>query len=396
MSTKSNKDIFSDIFANDPLGLLKVDDRAEGAKTVEEQRLIESFQEIVDFYEAEGRAPSEDGDLGEFKLAKRLEAIKNEPSKVSLLLPYDLYDLLNSKETKTVTIEDILNNDTLGLLGEDETQDIYTLSHVSASKRIRPDFIARRQVCKDFDKYKAGFDSIKADLANKKRRLSEYSREKLEHGKYYVLRGVLFYLELPDLKIDQRTYVSGVYNRLDGRTRCIFDNGTESNMLFRSLENAMRIDGFCITEPDEIMGQQDIINDDDVQNGFIYVLRSLNPAPQIKGIKNLYKIGYSSGSVTDRIKNAIHEPTYLMSEVLVVLTVRCYNMDTRYLETAIHEFFGEVNVAFEVKDSSGVVHFPREWFTAPLDAITEAIKLIVDKKASEYRYDPTVEQIIKK
>lgn len=86
MSTKSNNDKFSDIFANDPLGLLKVDKRAEVAKTAEDQRLIESFQEIVDFYEAEGRAPSEDGDLGEFKLAKRLEAIKKEPSSALLTL----------------------------------------------------------------------------------------------------------------------------------------------------------------------------------------------------------------------------------------------------------------------------------------------------------------------
>ena len=54
---------------------------------------------------------------------------------------------------------------------------------------------------------------------------------------------------LDKLKVDPKTYESGTYNRLDGRTRCVFDNGTESNMLYRSLEKAMNIDGFCISEP---------------------------------------------------------------------------------------------------------------------------------------------------
>ena len=395
MSSK-NKDKFAEIFSNDPLGLLSVEEERQTTHTDEEKRLIESFQEIVEFFENNGHLPSETGDLGEFRLAKRLTAIKQDPSKVRVLQPYDLYDLLDGKETKTITIDDILAEDPLGILDDDTEQNIYRLSHVQPSDRIRPDFIARRTVCKDFDKYKEGFDEIKADLQSGKRKLSGYSRDELVGGKYYILRGVIFYLEIPELKIDQRTYISGVYNRLDGRTRCIFDNGTESNMLFRSLDKAMNIDGFCITEPCERIDKQSEITESDVQNGYIYVLRSLNPSMQIKSIKNLYKIGYSSGSVTDRIKNAVNEPTYLMSQVMVVLTVRCYNMDTHYLETAIHAFFGAVNVAFEITDKSGNVHYPREWFTAPLDVIAEAIKLIVAKEADQYRYDPAVEQIVKK
>ena len=396
MSNNKLYDKLASIFADDPLGLLSIDDEKQSPKSEEDQRLIDSFQEIVEFYETKGRIPQENGDLGEFKLAKRLQAIKNDPAKVKKLLQFDLYDLLDAKETKSVTIEDILCDDPLGILDGEETQDIYRLTHVQPSERIRPDYIARRVVCKDFDKYKKIFEEVQEDLKTRKRKLSEYHRESLTDGGVYVLRGVMFYLEIPKLSIDQRTYISGVYNRLDGRTRCIFDNGTESNMLFRSLEKAMSLDGFCITEKTAEMHSNDIIEEGDVQNGYIYVLRSLHPSPQIKSIKNLYKIGYSSVSVTDRIKNAVHEPTYLMSDVGIVLTVRCYNMDTRYLENAIHEFFGAVNVSFEVKDHNGTVHYPREWFTAPIEAIEEAIKLIVAKKATEYRYDASMEQIIKK
>ena len=396
MSNNTNKDKLSKIFNNDPLGLLVLDIEQSSTKSIEEQRLIDSFQEIVEFYETHSSIPNEDGDLGEFKLAKRLQAIKSDPAKVKMLLSYDLYDLLDGKITKSVTIEDILSDDPLGILMEDGGQEIYKLTHVQPSDRIRPDYIARRRICKDFAQYKEMFQKIQEDLKNKKRKLSEYRRGLLVNGGFYVLRGIMFYLEIPQLEIDQRTYVSGVYNRLDGRTRCIFDNGTESNMLFRSLEKAMRIDGVCVTELLNEVNVSNEIVDEDVQNGYIYVLRSLNTSPQIRRLKNLYKIGYSSGSVTERIKNAIHEPTYLMSDVSIVLTVRCYNMDTRYMESAIHDFFGAVNVAFEVKDKMGVIHYPREWFTAPIDAIEEAIRLIAEKKASDYRYDEAIQQIIKK
>ena len=95
---------------------------------------------------------------------------------------------------------------------------------------------------------------------------------------FYVLRGVTFLLFLDKLKVDPKTYESGTYNRLDGRTRCIFDNGTESNMLYRSLEKAMNIDGFCISEPlEDVRTEQ--VTDADIQNGYIYVLKSQSTKP---------------------------------------------------------------------------------------------------------------------
>lgn len=397
MDEKTKKDKLSEIFESDLLGLLAVDEPKAAPVSPQNSRLIDSFQEISAFYETNQRCPELGDDIGEYRLASRLAAIKKDPKKVKTLLPYDYYNLLESEETKSVSVEELISDDPLGLLdGDDEADSIYTLSHVKPSERLRPDYIAHRKVCKDFDLYEEAFQQIHSDLEHGRRRLVEYKEGDLHEGCYYVLRGVVLYLE-QNLAVKQKIeYKSGAKVRREGRTRCIFDNGTESSMLYRSLGKALKLDGFCISDLIEQKEGSISIDASDVQNGYIYVLRSLSRAPQIRFIRNLYKIGYCSGDVTTRIKNAVHEPTYLMNDVEVVLTVRCYNLDVPYLEASIHSFFSNVNVYFEVRDAEGVMHYPKEWFTVPLNIIEEAILLIVDKKIDSYRYDKNLQMIIQK
>ena len=377
--------------------MLAVDEPKATPASLQDSRLIDSFQEISDFYEANQRCPELGDDIGEYRLASRLAAIKKDPKKVKTLLPYDYYNLLESEETKSVSVEELISDDPLGLLdGDDEADSIYTLSHVKPSDRLRPDYIAHRKVCKDFDLYEEAFQRIHDDLEHGRRRLVEFKEGDLHEGCYYVLRGVVLYLE-QNLAVKQKIeYKSGAKVRREGRTRCIFDNGTESSMLYRSLGKALKLDGFCISDLIEQNETSVSIDSTDVQNGYIYVLRSLSRAPQIRSIRNLYKIGYCSGDVTTRIKNAVHEPTYLMNDVEVVLTVRCYNLDVPYLEASIHSFFSNVNVYFEVRDDEGIMHYPKEWFTVPLNIIEEVIPLIVDKKIDNYRYDKNLQMIIQK
>lgn len=397
MDEKTKKDKLSEIFESDFLGLLAVDEPKAAPVSPQDSRLIDSFQEISDFYETNQRCPELGDDIGEYRLASRLVAIKKDPKKVKTLLPYDYYNLLESEETKSVSVEELISDDPLGLLdGDDEADSIYTLSHVKPSERLRPDYIAHRKVCKDFDLYEEAFQQIHDDLEHGRRRLVEFKEGDLHEGCYYVLRGVVLYLE-QNLAVKQKIeYKSGAKVRREGRTRCIFDNGTESSMLYRSLGKALKLDGFCISDLIEQKEGSVSIDASDVQNGYIYVLRSLSRAPQIRSIRNLYKIGYCSGDVTTRIKNAVHEPTYLMNDVEVVLTVRCYNLDVPYLEASIHSFFSNVNVYFEVRDDEGIMHYPKEWFTVPLNIIKEAIPLIVDKKIDSYRYDKNLQMIIQK
>lgn len=397
MDEKTKKDKLSEIFESDLLGLLAVDEPKAVPVSPQDSRLIDSFQEISDFYETNQRCPELGDDIGEYRLASRLAAIKKDPKKVKTLLPYDYYNLLESEETKSVSVEELISDDPLGLLdGDDEADSIYTLSHVKPSERLRPDYIAHRKVCKDFDLYEEAFQRIHDDLEHGRRRLVEFKEGDLHEGCYYVLRGVVLYLE-QNLAVKQKIeYKSGAKVRREGRTRCIFDNGTESSMLYRSLGKALKLDGFCISDLIEQNESSVSIDSADVQNGYIYVLRSLSRAPQIRSIRNLYKIGYCSGDVTTRIKDAVHEPTYLMNDVEVVLTVRCYNLDVPYLEASIHSFFSNVNVYFEVRDDEGIMHYPKEWFTVPLNIIEEAIPLIVDKKIDSYRYDKNLQMIIQK
>jgi hypothetical protein len=326
-----------------------------------------------------------------------LDGIIRDPKKVKILLEFDTYNLLRSEETPSISLDELLTDDPLGLLSSDEESDsIFKLSHVKPTDRLRPDYIARRKVCKDFDMYKAAFNRIHEDLASGRRKLVIFNgQDDLIEGNYFVLRGVVFYLDSDSAGLTEKTYQGQVYRRKDGRTRCIFDNGTESSMLFRSLTNAMRIDGFCISDLQKNDDGTPRIEPEDIQNGYIYVLRSLSRNPQIRQMRNLYKIGYCSGDVTNRIKNAVNQPTYLMSDVEVVLTARCYNLDVPYLETNIHRFFAECNVALEIKDEQGNRHFPREWFTVPISIIEEAIQLIVNREIEFYKYDSSLKMIVK-
>ena len=390
---------FEQLFADDPLNLLSVEPKISSSAPPEHARLIEQFQEIVQFYEETCREPSiESSNMREFMLASRLNGIKNAPEKVKVLLPYDLYNLLKSEETKSFSIDEILNDDPLGLLNMADGDDsIFTLKHVSATKRIRPDYIAHRRICKNFKDYEFGFEQIRKDLETGRRKLIQFKgKDDLVEGNYYVLRGVILYLERDDAEITEKTYNGEIYRRKDGRTRCIFDNGTESNMLFRSLTNAMREDGFGISELRSEDDRIYEIDENDVQNGYIYVLRSLSRDPQIRKMKNLYKIGRCGGAVTTRIQNAVNEPTYLMSDVEIVLTVRCYNLSVENFEASIHQFFGECNVQFQIQGLDGQVHYPREWFVAPLNVIEEAIGYIVDGTIEKYKYEPNLAVITQK
>lgn len=387
---------FDSIFSDDPLGLLNVQiDETKQERTTADKRLIDSFEEINQFYEENGREPKIGSDIGEFMLASRLQGIRNNPGKVKILLPFDFYNLLKCEESKSITVEDILGDDPLNLLVSDEDDSIFQLTHIKRSDRIRPDYVSRRTKCVDFGSYESLFQTVHDDLKVGRRKLLEFKEENLKEGKFFVLRGILLFLEKSDDKETTFEFESGTRIRSDGRTRCIFDNGTESTMLYRSLYKALLQDGFEVSDYHDEASEHQIV-DEDKQNGYIYVLSSLSNNPQVINTPDLYKIGCCSGAVSDRIKNAVNEPTYLFSNVKIVLTVRCYNINVFQLEGAIHDFFSRANICFEVIDREGNIHHPKEWFVAPLPIIEEAINLIVNDDISNYEYNTEMKLIVKK
>lgn len=380
---------------NDPLGLLKVkqEKRPKGNRSV----LLNNFEEIVYFFEERNREPKNStDDIKEFQLYCRLKAIRNNPAMVQELKEFDLYGLLKGENVSDITFEDLLGNDPFNLLGGEYDESIFALNNVKKSDRIAPEYISRRKFCTDFDKYRPMFESLRQDLESGNRKLAIYRSQELLPNRFYVLGGIIVFLKSVEGNISNYQYNSGERLRYDGRTECIFDNGTTSDMLYRSLDKALQRDGYAITEYEEKglpHSDQEIV-DDDKARGYVYVLKSRHS--KLRSVPDIYKIGSTTSTVTERIKNAINEPTYLYAGVDIVETYRCYNMGPRELEDRLHSFFDHVRLNINIPDERGAIISPREWFCVNIDAISEAISLILNNRIENYVYDPQSRSIIAK
>jgi hypothetical protein len=387
-----------EIFENDPLGLLNIKPSSSPTRN-EDERLDASFQEIIDFYEKNNREPGQGGSIQEHQLFSRLKSIRENPAKMEMLRNHDKYGLLNYEQKKINSLDDILKDDALGLL-DDDSEGLFELNHIKKQDgRAAADFVARRNPCKDFVKYESLFKAVQKDLANRKRKQIQFKEKNLRAGDFYVHNGVLLYLENVDFEKEVQQFKSGNRIRKDGRTKVIFENGTESNMLYRSLYKALLANGKAITGNIDKVNERFIekfsnVTDEDKEAGFIYILKSKSDKQEIKDILHLYKIGFSKIPVEERIKKANQEPTYLMADVRIIMAYKCYNMNPQKLEQLLHNFFGKSCLNIDVFDKNGNRHTPREWFIAPLDIIEQAIHLVISGDIVKYRYDSTNEQIV--
>lgn len=377
---------------NDTYGLLK-DGSAEKKLTAEESSLVYSFEEIQAFVEENRREPlSNFHNIHEFKLYSRLNAIRSDAKKVKLLKKYDFNNLLQGKEFREMTLEDAIADDPFNLLKSDSQSDIFELKHVKVFEKIKLEYIARRKVCKDFAQYKPMFETLHQELISKKRKFIKYKSSDLEPGRFYALDGILLFMESIDGKIDNYTFNSGGRDRFDGKTLCVFDNGTQSDMLFRSLDKAMQLGGYSISDCEPNSASL-AITDSDIVNGYIYVLKSRNV--NVQHIPNLYKIGHTSGSVIERIRGAKNQATYLFDEVDVVSTFRCFNVLSYNLEQRLHAFLSAIRLDIELTDHQGNAYRPKEWFIIDIGIIEEAIRLIINNELDGHAYDYEIKQIIK-
>jgi autonomous glycyl radical cofactor GrcA len=395
----SKEDILKEIFENDPLGLLTVKPKKSAARTSDE-RLAASFDEINDFIENNEREPKPDvSNISEYKLYSTLKGLRDNEEKMMALEPQDKYELLNSPKKEIKSIDDIFGDDSLDILGDD-SEGVFDFKHTPKDfERAKADFVARRKKCKDFDVYEHLFVALQNQLANGNRQLVKCKEKHLEVGNYFVHNGILMLLLEVNADKTEKEYRDGKRVLMDGRTRCIFENGTESNMKFQSIARALRSNGKAVTQiteksnKDFLEGFNDI-TEEDKEAGHIYVLKSRSEKEEISAIENLYKIGYSSTSIQERIKNAENEPTYLMAPVTIESSWMCYNMNPQKFESLIHQFFGNTCLEVDVFDNKGKRHTPREWFIVPLEAIEQAITLIISGEIVKYKYDKVNEVII--
>ena len=377
-----------DILNDDPLDLLKV--KPKVAAITADEMLIQSFLEITEFHSTHQRPPEESTDINERKLWMRLNHIKDDYEKCLALKEHDTFGLLD--EVKEIeTIDDVIDSDPLGLLNSNinDEPDIFTHNFTKTmSEREKADFVARRKNCKDFDRFDNLFKDIHSDLAKQKRKILKFHLNHLEQGNFFIHNGMLVLLEsYNDLQRDKKTRM------FDGRSRVIFENGTESNMMYQSLRKILEKDGKSVSA--KKLGSK-IIDSKDNATGFIYILRSLSDNHDIRAIDNLYKIGYTSTTVSERIKNASTDPTYLMAEVESIAEFQTLNFNPQKLENLIHTFFNRVKLDIKIKDDKGNVKSPNEWYVVPLDIIRRVIELIISGEITSYRYDDLNQRLVLK
>jgi len=395
------KKSLDDIFNDDEFGLLDEGLQTKNPILTDEDRLIDAFEEINAFYKKHKRAPSSSS-MTEFSLSARLQDYKNDEQKRSLLEPFDKYKLLGQPQKKAASIDDILGDDDLGLLDSGGDDSIFTFKHVpKPGSRKEAEYIARRKHIsdEDFAKYDQMFKQVHKELKSGERKLLPFSNTErnLIEGNFYLVDGLLAYLEVSDAEEVLKKNRSGNRIRLEGRTQTVFENGTVSNMLFRSLGKAIQKNGKIVTNPEraqekELFDRTGMVKEEKLE-GWIYVLKTKSNHPALQDIQNLYKIGLSTQPVEERIKNAAKEATYLFADVEVIAKYKCWNVNLNVLEKLIHRFFAKVCLDVDLYNNENRRYNPREWFVAPLPIIDEAIDLLLKETIVNYYYDEKKQEI---
>jgi hypothetical protein len=336
--------------------------------------------------------------MSEYNLMARLKNFKDNATQKQILKPFDKHNLLGFEEFGSSSIDDVLNdNDAFGLLNSDDDLDIFKIKHITKIEdRAEADFVAKRKPIKEekFKKYEVLFQTVHKQLKQGKRKIEPFKNVEnfLEKGRYYILDGILLFLEKIDFDRNQKNQAKNTLRLKDGRTKIIFENATSSNMLYRSLGKALHNNGQMITNINEPYNADIFVNLDDINQqdkplGWIYILKSKSNNPKIANIKNLHKIGFSSVAVSARIKNAKNEATYLFAEVEEIATYKIYNRNANKLESLLHRFFANACLDIDLYNEKEQRINPREWFIVPIEIINQAIDLILTGDIVNYKYN---------
>lgn len=372
--------------------------------TAKEQRIIAGFEEIQKFVEEYGRLPEhgEDKEIFERLYAVRLDRIRAQKECLELLKDLDTQNLLSADHSSELTIpEDIKDEELLKQLGMeiDNEDSITKLKYVkSREERRAAEEIANRTLCEDFDRYKPLFEGIKKEIdagireTVRFRKDAGFTKTTLKKAQFLIIGGQIA------LIAEIGKSFKAPNGEEDARLRVIYSNGTESNLLLRSLIRAMYKDETSrfITDPKLGGLFSDQENESDQESGIIYVLRSLSRHPIIQENKDVvHKIGITGSDIKTRIANAKNDPTFLMADVEIVATYKLTNINRVKLENIVHKFFESAKLEIEIKDRFGKPVKPREWFLVPLFIIDEAVNKIKDGTISDYYYDPTSAELKK-
>jgi hypothetical protein len=372
--------------------------------TAKEERLISGFEEIIQFYEKNERVPSNsnDADIFERLYAVRLDQLRKLPEARSLLEEFDQHNLLNSSTSEPSNMSKFEDDDLLSELGiEVESEDnILTLQHVRPQKeREASELIATRKVCLDFPIFNEVFKQVEKDLEQGLRLTKPFGKDaSIQLNDLFILDGQIVYVA------EIGEYFKAPNGQNDARMRVIYSNGTESNLLMRSLKKALY---------DDIAGRRILVTknvgplfnssnlsekdtDIEVKSGSIYVLRSLSDNEFIKANRHvLHKIGVTTGKVNKRIAEARKDPTYLLADVELIATYSLpENIVPQRLEKLIHKVLQSAQLDIVIEDRFGNPVKPQEWFLVSLNIINDIINHIKNGSIETVYYDAEKAQLI--
>ncbi|UUM27657.1 GIY-YIG nuclease family protein [Acinetobacter colistiniresistens] len=373
--------------------------------TAKEERLISGFEEIVKFYEKNQRVPSNsiDTDIFERLYAVRLDQLRKLPEAISLLDDFDQHNLLNSTISELSDMSELEDNNLLSELGiEVESEDnILILQHVRSQKdREANELTATRKACADFDVFKGIFNQISKELEGGLRITKPFGKDaSIELHDWFIVDGQIVYIA------EIGEYFKAPNGENDARLRAIYSNGTESNLLMRSLKKALNTDKagrriLIANNSGPLFSSGNLPEQDntdlEIKSGSIYVLRSLSDNEFIKQNQHvLHKIGVTTGKVAKRIKEARKDPTYLLADVELVATYSLpENIVPQKLEKLIHKVLQLAQLDMVIEDRFGNPVKPREWFLIPLGAIDELILKIKEGDINNLTYLPPKEYFL--
>ena len=263
------------------------------ARTPREERIIAGFEDVVKFRDEHGRVPQhgESLDIFERLYAVRLDRLRALPESRELLAGIDVHGLLESdRATALAPVEELDDSALLAELGIDAApaEDITQLRNVrSNSERKAAEEVASSKRCEDFATFKPLFDQVQADLSAGIRTTRPFVRDlgmskaEILPGEFFIVGGQIAYVA------EAGDPIKAPNGETDARLRIIYSNGTESDLLLRSLQRALYKDegGRRVTEPtvgplfDAARDTQD--EPDYLPSGTLYVLRSRSTHPMI-------------------------------------------------------------------------------------------------------------------
>lgn len=370
-------------------------------RTPREERMIAGFEEIQCFQQKHGRAPlhSEAGDIFERLYATRLDQLRKLPEARALLAALDSSGLLTGAANAVVNIDDLDEDALLAELGigdePTDLNDITVLRNVrsSAAKRAA-DEIGSQTACKDFENFKQLFETVKSELSSGERQTRSFkvrALDEIQQGTFFIIGGQIAYVAHVGEEFTTQ------YDRRDSRLRVIYDNETESDLLQRSLQRALHRDEAARLITDSNAGPlfSEAWDEDDIESGTIYVLRSLSNHPFIAEHRELiHKIGVTGGAVEARVAGAEKDATYLLAKIEIVATYKLHNVNRTRLENIFHRLFGAAQLDLTIDDRFGHAVRPREWFLVPLHVIDEAVQRIRDGSITDVTYDVTTARLV--